>query len=118
MTIFEIMQEQQKKFKFSKKGILYLNEFEVKEEPKKSKVNKKPFMLYKLEESKAINKKAKDEINKARVHGNSQFATYELGKDGVLEFVPASEIARRAKEEAEAKKQAEIETLVKGEEAV
>lgn len=118
MTIYEILQEQQKKFKFSKKGILYLNEFEVKEEPKKSKVNKKPFMLYKLEEGRAINKKAKNEMNKARVHGNSQFATYELGKDGVLEFVPASEVARRVKEEAEAKKKAEMEALIKGEEAV
>ena len=87
MTIYEALQEQHKKFKFSKKGILYLNEFEVEEEPQKAKFKNKPFALWKAEEAKKINKEAKNEMNKARVHGNPNNANYEL-QDGVLRFVP------------------------------
>lgn len=87
MTIYEAMQENQQKFKFSKSGVLYLNTFEKKEEPKIAKFKDKPFALWKAEEAKKITKKAKDEMNKARVHGNPNNANYEM-QDGVLHFVP------------------------------
>ena len=96
MTIYEILQEEQKKFKFSKKGILYLNSF-AKEEEDKPKRKDKPFSLYKVEEGKRINKKAKDEMNKARAHGNPTNATYEM-KEGILHFVP-SKTAPKVEEE-------------------
>lgn len=87
MTIYEIMQEQNKKFKFSKHGVLYLNEFSPKEESvTKAKYKDKPFALWKVEEGKRITKVAKDEINKARIHGNPVNANYEL-QDGILHFV-------------------------------
>ena len=41
MTLYEIMQEQGKKFKFSKSGVLYLNDFEHKEEITKAKYKNK-----------------------------------------------------------------------------
>ena len=87
MTIYEAMQENQQKFKFSKSGILYLNTFEKREEPKKAKLKDKPFALWKTEEAKKITKKAKDEMNKARVHGNPNNANYEM-QEGILRFVP------------------------------
>jgi hypothetical protein len=87
MTIYEIMQENQQKFKFSKNGNLYLNTFEKREEPKNAKLKNKPFALWKTEDAKRIAKKAKDEMNKARVHGNPNNANYEM-QDGVLHFVP------------------------------
>ena len=87
MTIYEAMQENQQKFKFSKSGVLYLNTFEKKEEPKTAKLKDKPFALWKAEEAKKITKKAKDEMNKARVHGNPNNANYEM-QEGILHFVP------------------------------
>lgn len=87
MTIYEMMQENQQKFKFSKSGILYLNTFEKREEPKKAKLKDKPFALWKAEEAKKITKKAKNEMNKARVHGNPNNANYEM-QEGILHFVP------------------------------
>lgn len=87
MTIYEMMQENQQKFKFSKSGILYLNTFEKREEPKKAKLKDKPFALWKTEEAKKINKTVKDEMNKARVHGNPNNANYEM-QEGILHFVP------------------------------
>ena len=87
MTIYEMMQENQQKFKFSKSGVLYLNTFERKEEPKKAKLKDKPFALWKTEEAKKINNIVKDEMNKARVHGNPNNANYEM-QEGILRFVP------------------------------
>jgi len=87
VTIYEMMQENQQKFKFSKSGILYLNTFEKREEPKKAKLKDKPFALWKAEEAKKITKKAKNEMNKARVHGNPNNANYEM-QEGILHFVP------------------------------
>ena len=83
MTIFDVMQEKGQKFKFSKQGVLYLNNFEVKET---EKVAKKPYCLWKIEEGKRITNKALFELNRARVSGEKE-PNFEL-KDGVLEFVP------------------------------
>lgn len=88
MTLYEIMQENCQKFKFSKHGVLYLNTFEKKEEKvEEAKYKNKPFSLWKTENAKKIAKEAKNEINKARLHGNPNNANYEL-QDGVLRFVP------------------------------
>lgn len=104
MTLYEIMQEQGKKFKFSKSGVLYLNDFEHKEEIPKAKYKNKPFSLWKSEEGKKIDKSAKDEINKARIHGNPNFANYELS-EGILKFVPGKV---KPKEEEEVNKEEEV----------
>lgn len=97
MTIYEALQEQNKKFKFSKSGVLYLNTFEPRENSEKAKLKDKPFALYKTEESKRIDKKAKAEINKARVHGNAANATYEM-QEGILHYV-ANPVKAKKKEE-------------------
>lgn len=113
MTIYEAMQENCQKFKFSNSGVLYLNTFERHEQPH-TKSNK-PFSLWKTEEGRNIGKKAKAEINKARVHGNRN-SSFEM-QDGVLKFVPNKNIIKEVTEEDEKTKE-EILAEQYGEELV
>lgn len=95
MTIYEHLQEVNRKFKFSNNGVLYLNSFERKEQPH-TKSNK-PFSLWKTEEGRNISKKAKAEINKARVHGNRN-SSFEM-QNGILNFVQGKPAPKEVKEE-------------------